>query len=141
MKNKVLIHFIIGFVVSFVALAYSITTFLKLPLEGNALLFTLVISLIFGLLALVRHKGHTHFGHLPFILGSLGLIIGGGFLYGNIESEALGKSQWWNIEDIETKTTLAVITVFGLIFTIIGVKGMFANWFFLRPFGKGFGKG
>jgi hypothetical protein len=135
--SKVLIHFLIGFIVSLVLLSYSISTFLKLPLEGNALLFTLGLSLFFGLIALAKHKGHTHFGHIPLILGMLGLIVGGGFLYGNIESEALGKSQWWNIEDVESKTVLFIIAVFGIIFTLIGLKGMLGNWFFLRPFGSG----
>lgn len=135
--QKLLIHFGTGFLMSLVILLYAVTEFLNLELEGNVILFVLGISLFLGLVSLAKHKGRTHFGHMPLIIGLLGLIVGGGFLYGNIESEALGKSQWWNIQDIDKKTILGIIAVFGFIFTMIGMKGMLGNWFFLRPLGKG----
>ena len=135
--HKILIHFGTGFLMSLVILLYAVTEFLNLELEGNVILFILGISLFLGLVSLAKHKGRTHFGHMPLIIGLLGLIVGGGFLYGNIESEALGKSQWWNIQDIDKKTILGIIAVFGFIFTMIGMKGMLGNWFFLRPLGKG----
>lgn len=135
--HKILIHFGTGFLMSLVILLYAVTEFLNLELEGNVILFVLGISLFLGLVSLAKHKGRTHFGHMPLIIGLLGLIVGGGFLYGNIESEALGKSQWWNIQDIDKKTILGIIAVFGFIFTMIGMKGMLGNWFFLRPLGKG----
>ncbi len=134
--QKILIHFAIGFIVSLIILMYAVVEFLQIEVEGNVMLFVLGISLFMGLISIAKHKGRTHFGHLPLVLGLLGIVVGGGFLYGNIESEALGKSQWWNIEDIDKKTVLGVIAVFGFIFTMIGLKGMAGAWFFLRPFGQ-----
>jgi len=131
-----LIKFVIAWFISFITLAYAVDYFLVNTLTGNVLLGNAGLASIVGLIVIAKHGNKLHFGHVPLVAGLLLLIIGWGYLFGNLDAPAIGKSTWWELKDITAKTFLAVLGFIGLILTLFGTKTLLGNWFFLRPFGK-----
>jgi len=136
---RILIAFLIGFILSLTVILVSVSEFLSIKITDELVMYILGISLIVGLIGIASHKGRSHFSQIPFLAGMLLFLIGAGFLFGNVESEALGKTLWWTIEDTRDKVILAGLGIIGFLLLIGGAKIIGGTLPYSHPFSRGKG--
>lgn len=133
---RILIAFLIGFILSLTVLFISVDIFISVEFTDQLIQYILFISLIVGGIGILAHKGKSYFSQVPFIAGLLLFLVGAGLLYGNVESEALGKTLWWQIHDTDDKVILGAFAVVGFLLLIGGAKVIGGTLPYSHPFGK-----
>lgn len=135
-SHKSLTWFLIGFLFTFILSIVLLHEYVHLELTGDILLAYAGISILVGLIFTGSHRGKTHFGHLPFLIGLILSFWAGLALFGNFELPTLKKTLWWVIEDVTVKRNLAIVWFTGVFLFVVGVRMIGQNIFFLRPFGR-----
>ena len=133
---RIVIAFLIGFVLSAIVIFVTVDIFLSVEFTSELTEYILFISVIVGIIGILAHKGKSYFSQVPFITGLLLFLVGAGFLYGNVESEALGKTLWWEIHDTDDKVILGALAVVGFLLLIGGAKIIGGTLPYSHPLGK-----
>lgn len=131
-----LIWFSVGFLFTFILSIYLLTQYVNISINGDVLLAYAGISVLVGLIFLGSHRGKTHFGHFPFLLGLVLSFWAGLALFGNFELPTLHKTLWWTIGDITVKRNLAIVWFVGVGLFVMGLRWIGSNLFFMRFIGK-----
>lgn len=135
--QRPLIWFTIGFLFTLITSLILFSTYVKIEINGDVLLSYTLVSLLVGVIFVGSHRGKTHFGHLPFLLGMVLSFWAGLALFGNLELPTLKKTLWWIIEDPIVKRNLAIVWFAGVFLFVLGLKWIGKNLFFMRFFSKG----
>ncbi|MBT4327003.1 MAG: hypothetical protein HOD60_08885 [Candidatus Nitrosopelagicus sp.] len=138
--KKLGIHFLISWLVPFIALLVVSSFYLPVELTTNLVLAFSLFSLIIALFILLYIHDIAHGGHFVGIVGFLTLIYSAGMIYGAFSFG--DKIKLWTLSDPE----IALYTftgILGMVGTISGLKQMYSNRYFIRwnPFSKKRGRG